>query len=376
MEDRRLKLMIDPDKIEEGAWKQISATLSCPYVDEMIVLPDVHQGYSFPIGCAVSINDYICPAGVGFDIGCGMSHVNTKEEAKEFDLFDPEIREIIYNEITKRIPVGFNSRKEPIEHEIFNPESIPRLDEGRSRDKLRSKMQHQLGTLGGGNHFIELGVNQAGELGITIHSGSRNPGHTIAEYWMKLAEKEGLFQNVDYMFPILSANGIQYLSDLYWTEKYAYLNRKIMMYEIFDALGLDIDESRIINESHNHAFVDERRETIIHRKGATPASLNQWGVIPSNQRDGVYVTKGLGNPHYLSSASHGAGRVMSRKKAKKNLSLEKTTNDMYGITAQITKDNLDEAPDAYKNIEDVLSYQDGTVVRVEDHFKPLIVIKG
>lgn len=238
------------------------------------------------------------------------------------------------------------------------------------------KMCKQLGTLGGGNHFIEIGENKSNEIGITIHSGSRNPGHTIGGYYMNLAKKEGTkFGKGLGLFHIKSELGKAYYTDMLWAQEYALQNRKIMINKILECLKIhDYNTTELINENHNHAII--KNNNVLHRKGATPAEKDQLGIIPSNQRDGVYITRGLGNDEYLNSASHGAGRCKSRKKAKKDITMQDFEKQMKGIVCKINNDVLDEAPDAYKNINEVLAAQDGILVDVIDHFKPIIVVKG
>ena len=359
--DNRLKLLIPYDEIEKGAQEQIENILQYDFVKKLAIMPDVHMGYTLPIGGVALMDNVISPECVGVDIGCGMCHANIGKLAlTEKDKID------IYNQIRERIPVGFSMRNKPI-------------DCGEARnltwhgdDDFFHKMEHQVGTLGGGNHFIEIGENAKGEIGVTIHSGSRGCGKIVADHYIEISKS--IDKDLPSGFLYRHSNtGICYWHDMNIMTDYALKNRKIMMMEIFDILG--VKDCDIVNENHN--FADDIGDGMFrHRKGATPAELGQIGIIPANMRDGVYVTKGLGNEKYLSSASHGAGRRFSRNQARKNISINDFEAQMIGIVGNVCKDTLDEAPDAYKDINTVIGLQNGVNIEVVDFFKPIINIKG
>lgn len=354
----KLKLTIPEHEIESGAWYQIRDALKIPSLKKLAIMPDVHQGYDLPIGGVALLDDHIWPGAVGYDIGCGMCHSNTGMPVE----YISERLKDIYDEAMERIPVGFNT------HAKENPYPIPypnSLDRNPFAENVNERANIQHGTLGGGNHFIEVGVNNDGEVGITIHSGSRKAGHYIGGMYMKLSNGP---VHID------STLGKAYLTDMNWALDYALSNRMHMMRVMCDILGVVLNEKEVVNENHNHAVVTE--DGVLHRKGATPAEKGQIGIIPANMRDGVLITCGLGNEDYLCSASHGAGRVLSRNKAKKSLSFEEFEEDMKGIVAPVTTSNLDEAPSAYKDIDFVIDAQEDLLINVVDHFKPLIVIKG
>lgn len=368
----KLKLTLDPNLIESEAWNQIQRTLNISCLVKLAIMPDVHAGYDLPIGGVALIDNYIWPGAVGFDIGCGMCHVKTFQNIEELNLIKEKDQQDLYNLIVEKIPVGFNSRKKT----MYTPEEFPgACAEQKIIQKVQSKMFKQLGTLGGGNHFIEIGINEKREIGITVHSGSRNPGHTIGGFYMDLAKSKGeKFGKGIGMFHIDSDYGQSYLKDMKWAENYALQNRKIILNEVLDCIGIKCNHE-IINENHNHAIVYDNNN-ILHRKGATPAEKGQLGIIPGNQRDGTYITRGLGNSEFLNSASHGAGRCMSRKAAKNNIDLEEFKNQMGNIICRTDNDVLDEAPDAYKDINQIIELQKGLLIEVVDYFKPLIVVKG
>lgn len=234
-----------------------------------------------------------------------------------------------------------------------------------------------MGTLGGGNHFIEIGKDENGFVWIITHSGSRGVGHGIAQHYMRLASPNGAASEGHYGFHVDSTDGQNYINDLNICLDYALENRRILIDEVSKSICRHIsgsyDKNTLINRNHNHA---ELKDGLwIHRKGATHAEKGMMGVIPGNMRDGSFIVEGKGNPESLYSSSHGAGRIMGRKEAKKTIKLEDFIETMKGITANKTEDLLDEAPMAYKNIFDVMEQQQD-LVEVKNHITPIINIKG
>lgn len=361
--DSRLKLTIPRENIEAGAWEQIQAALALPYLKALAIMPDVHSGYDLPIGGVALLDGYIWPGAVGYDIGCGMCHVNTEHRLDQLSV----ALDHVYTRILRMVPVGFSVNEKPRNNfdRFSNASGYACLN-----DAIMHKAGLQVGTLGGGNHFIEVGVNNLGEIGVTIHSGSRRPGWLIADFYMRQTKGPVRLE---------SDLGQQYLVDMTWAQNFALLNRSRMMFSCLQTLGFDEADAaalmgRMVNENHNHAIVTP--DGVLHRKGATPADKGQLGIIPANMRDGVWITEGLGNEEFLSSASHGAGRTMSRTKAKKLITTELLFEQMRGIIAPPLSELLDEGPDAYKEIHGVLAAQDGRLVNVIDHFEPMLVVKG
>lgn len=356
-EIEKLHLTLPWDEIEQGAKDQIKKALELPYLKSMAIMPDVHSGYDIPIGSVALLEGHIWPGAVGYDIGCGMCFQNSRFKYAEL----PSTREI-YERITRMIPVGFNRHQTRMDFKKFTSASgYACLDYA-----VNEHVGQQLGTLGGGNHFIEIGINQNYGVGVTIHSGSRRAGWLIGDFYMRMSGGPVSLE---------SEIGQAYLADMNWALDFALENRKHMMIRTFEALGDEFSvKGNFINENHNHAVITE--EGVLHRKGATPAEVGQLGVIPANMRDGVYITRGLGNAEFLSSASHGAGRVMSRSKALKTLSFESFQNEMVGVECNLGEKLLDEAPEAYKRIDTVLGYQDGILIDVICHYRPIVVVKG
>ncbi len=372
---KKLRSLIPLVELEWSAQNQIYDALKLDFLITLAVMPDCHTGYSLPIGGVALLDNVISPGYVGYDQGCGMCYILTRLLAGDF--FKREKKKLkIFEAIYKRIPVGFESREESLIYGEFKSAS----GDKDLNKKVAGRIFIQLGTLGGGNHFIEIGENREGYITITIHSGSRNIGHSIASYYMKLS------QNVDKDLPngFLHLNGEygqQYLVDMNFALDYALANRKAMMKEVLDLFGFNSHEIHVlirqnmVNENHNHAIVNPDGH-VLHRKGATPAEEGQIGIIPGSMKTGIYVTEGLGNPHYLCSASHGAGRKYSRTAAKKKITMERFRKQMDGIVAKVTHTTKDEAPDAYKNLHNVVKEQEGIVIKTIDYSKPLINVKG
>ncbi len=360
--------LIPLEEIEQGAQKQLFDNAAIPFVKKIAVMPDVHQGFDLPIGAVALVDGHISPSLVGFDIGCGM--LCYEVPMSDVDNLSAEDRLDIFNEIKKAIPVGFNEHENPYA-EVFKSAS----GDKELTDKVNAKLIKQHGTLGGGNHFIEIGYNAKKSCFITIHSGSRRPGWEIGNFYMNKAKQEN--QLYHKFFSVDSELGMAYLSDMNFALDFALANRLDMLkvvVKICCGFGAGV-YSGYINENHNHAVILENGD-VLHRKGATLADFGQYGVIPGSMKSGVYITEGLGNAEYLSSASHGAGRKMSRGFAKKNISLEAFKGQMEGILANVSESTLDEAPDAYKSLDYVMAAQDGVVIKTVDYIVPIINIKG
>ena len=410
------------DTIEQGALDQFEAAMALPCVVQGALMPDSHQGYSLPIGAVVKTKDKVFPSFVGYDIGCGVACIVLKKDYREVDL------EALKTHILKTIPIGFNGHTAgPDLPNITLPDF-----EGTSQmlqDVFSLKGNKQLGTLGGGNHFIEVGYTEStGNIAIVIHSGSRGFGHGVASYYMQeaagLSAESGLAdemhkhakdftdrnvtfakmnypgfrkartkfllkQKANYMkkqdveglhsFNINSEVGKQYMADQNFCLEYALLNRKTMLRQIVKGIldqipgTADIKIKKQINRNHNHAELKDGH--IIHRKGATHAEKGMYGVIPGNMRDGSFIVRGKGNPESLCSSSHGAGRVLSRKKAKATLDLDEFKVETARLVTNHTDKMLDEAPKAYKDIFVVMSEQ-SDLVEVIDRVIPILNIKG
>ena len=367
----KLKSLLPLDQIEQGALDQIFDNLADERLLKMAIMPDVHKGYDLPIGGVALVDQHVSPSYVGYDIGCGMCAINTGILAT--DLF-PDLRskQELFSQILKHVPVGLGGRRDKAPFPKFESD----VNDAAFITKVNKGVQSQLGTLGSGNHFIEISKGRDGLCWVTIHSGSRNVGHTVGSWYMSKCKKLH-----DKFLAIDSRLGRSYLSDMEYCLEFALENRRRMISDVLRLMEIPDREIKqllnkvMINENHNHAVV-QADGTVLHRKGATPADKGQLGIIPANMRDGIYVTEGLGNATYLSSASHGAGRVMSRSAAKKKIKLEDFKQSMQGIVSRTDKGTLDEAPFAYKDIDTVIAAQEGIVIKVIDRLQPLINVKG
>lgn len=355
--------------LEQAALDQFESAMRQPFVVRGALMPDAHAGYSLPIGAVVATDGMVLPSWVGYDIGCGMCALPTTYQTEE-------VREKawdIFNSVYKAIPVGFSHNTRNTEWP--EGESLPRsarMQEIFDKDGLR-----QLGSLGGGNHFGEVGVDETGKVWIILHSGSRGIGHATAAHYMKLASGDGKAREGHFGFSVDSADGQDYIKDLAFCLAFALENRREMMRRVEAALSAFCAGagvwSDLINRNHNHAELKDGMW--IHRKGATHAEAGMMGVIPGNMRDGSFIVRGKGNPEALWSSSHGAGRVLGRKEAKRTLDMRSFTEAMAGVVALVAEETLDESPFAYKDIFSVMAQQSELVETVA-YVRPILNIKG
>ena len=374
------------DGAEEGAIKQALNLANLPFAFRHVCLmPDTHQGYGMPIGGVLAAQNVIVPNAVGVDIGCGMCAVQTNIEADGLERY--QLTQIMSG-IRDLIPLGFDHHKER-QDESLMPQGF-NVDEMLIVKRQYLAALKQIGTLGGGNHFIELQRSDDGFLWIMVHSGSRNFGLQVAEYYNKIAKKlNGLyFTSVDpkadlAFLPFETNEARAYYQEMKYCTEFALANRKLMMERILQVVSTTLSHvtcEPIINIAHNYAAWETHFETkvIVHRKGATSAKQGETGIIPGSQGTKSYIVEGLGNPESFMSCSHGAGRVMSRKAAIRNLDLdeEKRKLDELGIIHSIRrKSDLEEASSAYKDISQVMAFQTD-LVKIKTELTPLAVIKG
>lgn len=372
-------------ELEDAAAGQIKAVCDQPaFADCKIrIMPDVHAGMGCTIGTTMTISNKVVPGMVGVDIGCGMETVRIAQKTIDFEKLDTWIRE--------QIPCGREVRKIP--HELNAQIDLTEL---RCSPYVNlSRAQRSIGTLGGGNHFIEVDRGETGELFIVVHSGSRHIGNEVAKYYQDEGRKVfwgGARHQVDAAVADLKAQGRfqeiqptidrlrkeheiglprdlayvegrlfdEYLHDMKIIQHFAALNRQAMMDVILTGMGWTPVEK--FTTIHNYIDTDDR----ILRKGAVAAYAGQKLLIPINMRDGSLICIGKGNPDWNYSAPHGAGRLMSRKEAFKRLNMEEYRKEMAGIfTTCVDRATLDEAPMAYKGMDEILSHIEPTVEIVE-----------
>lgn len=372
--------------IEDDALKQAQNLANLPFAFKHICLmPDAHVGFGMPIGGVMASKDVIVPNAVGVDIGCGMCAIKTNLKKSQIET---DSMKTMLSRIRERIPLGFDHHKER------QAESL--MPQGHDIESMKIVKQEyfaamkQLGTLGGGNHFIEIQSDATQGIWIMLHSGSRNIGAKVAEYYNQQAKKlnQMYFTSVNPKFdlaflPFDSELGHKYYKEMRYCIDFAYANRKLMMdriIEVFRDVFPEFEHDELINIAHNYAAWETHynEKVIVHRKGATSAKAGETGIIPGSQGTSSYIVEGLGNPESFTSCSHGAGRVMSRTQAKNNLNLEEEIKKLNqkGIIHSIRgKHDLEEAASAYKDIDEVMQNQQD-LVKIVHKLEPFAVIKG
>lgn len=371
-------------QIEEAAIEQAKNLANLPFIFKHVALmPDAHSGYGMPIGGVITTKGVIIPNAVGVDIGCGMCAVKTS--IKEIDT---DTLKKIMGEIRKVIPVGFEHQK-AMQH-IDELPSIKKFNETNIVLQELNSAVYQIGTLGGGNHFLEIQKDEEGFVWIMIHSGSRNLGYKVANHYNKVAIElnkkwhSSVPEKWELAFlPVDSEEGQNYLREMQYCVDFALANRKLMMERILNILHQYSSTLKIeptINIAHNYAALENHfgENVWVHRKGATLARENTIGIIPGSQGTSSFIVRGKGNPESFMSCSHGAGRMMSRTKAQNELNLVdeiKKLDDQNIIHSIRHKKDLDEASGAYKDINEVMENQKD-LVEIITELKPLAVIKG
>jgi tRNA-splicing ligase RtcB (3'-phosphate/5'-hydroxy nucleic acid ligase) len=385
----RVPVKVWTDRIEPEAIEQLKNTASLPFVFKHVAaMPDVHLGIGATVGSVVATKGAVCPAAVGVDIGCGMMARKTSIPA---DRLDGEGLKKLRHSIEREIPVGFEQKREPFDAalEWMHGREKPHA----ASDALVAKAVHQLGTLGGGNHFIEVCRDRDdGLLWLLLHSGSRNIGKSVAEIHIgkaKSAVKKMAESLPDPDLAYFVAGTLEfreYREDVEWCQSYARQNREVMMDRILRqvayALGFEGDVSRLgvtmsVNCHHNY-IADEvhfGQKVLVTRKGAIRAGRGDLGIIPGSMGTGSYIVRGLGNREAFESAPHGAGRRMSRGEAKRRFTKEDLECQTEGVECRKDRGVLDEIPGAYKPIGEVIE-KSSDLVEVVAGLKQIVCVKG
>jgi tRNA-splicing ligase RtcB len=378
-----VKLWVAESEVEEQARQQLLNLAALPFVFKHVAaMPDVHVGIGATVGSVFASKGALIPAAVGVDIGCGMMAVQLNRKAGELADHAREIR----SDIEARVPVGFNSHKE-----IFKESRAwtgwKNFGDLSWNDKdLKDKAMKQLGTLGGGNHFIEVCADQNGDAWLMLHSGSRNIGKTLAERHMReaksLAREAGVrLRDMDLAwFDEKQEQFGHYVNDLNWCQQYALQNRQTMMANILSGLGKIIEGLAAkleVNCHHNYAVreIHFGEKVWVTRKGAVRAGKGEWGIIPGSMGARSFIVRGLGAEDSFQSCSHGAGRRMSRTEAKKRFNLRDLQEQTIGVESRKDHGVLDEIPGAYKDIDVVMAQQTDLVESVFQ-LKQFICVKG
>lgn len=387
-----IKIWSDLSTVESSALDQLTNTANLPFVFKHVAaMPDVHLGHGATVGSVIATKGAICPAAVGVDIGCGMMALKTNLDA---NVVQDKIKEIRHS-IERSIPVGHNSNKKIVT-------SVSRWQGWATYNNLHAAQRHskskelmgramsQLGTLGGGNHFIEVCLDLENNVWIMLHSGSRNIGKSLAEMHMYDAKQEMKKMFISLPDPDLAyfveqtVAFDQYMQDLEWAQAYALENREEMMRRILKDVSYAIygEDGKVvttmeINCHHNYASRENHygENVLVTRKGAVRARQGDLGIIPGSMGAKSFIVRGLGNDESFHSCSHGAGRRMSRGAANRMFTVQDLAAQTAGVECRKDEGVIDEIPAAYKDIDEVMANQTD-LVEVVAQLKQILCIKG
>ncbi|MFD7598586.1 RtcB family protein [Kitasatospora sp. NPDC059812] len=385
-----IRMWTDPATVEGQALQQLRNISSLPWLHGLAVMPDVHLGKGATVGSVIAMKGAVCPAAVGVDIGCGMSAVKTSLTAEDL----PDDLSRLRSKIEQAIPVGRGLHTDPVDPTKLHglrtagwDDFWHRFDGVAGEVKWRrERAMQQMGTLGGGNHHIELCVDDKKSVWLTLHSGSRGIGKELAEYHMGVARSlphnQGLIDRDLAVFISETPQMAAYRQDLFWAQEYALHNRSIMMALFKDVVRRELPKAQVTFEdeiSCHHNYVAEERydgqDLLVTRKGAIRARTGDYGIIPGSMATGSYIVRGLGNEASFNSASHGAGRKMSRSAAKKRFSTQDLVEQTKGVECRKDSGVVDEIPGAYKSIEKVMAQQTDLVEPIA-HLMQVVCVKG
>ena len=376
-------------ELDSLAWQQINNISKLPFIHHHVALmADGHGGAGVPIGCVLPVKDVVIPNAIGTDCGCGMRAV--KSDIKVSEISTDVLRKSIMRGIRKQIPIGdFAHKVDQAEEFLPQDWNIDNLHTLLSNNGIK-KILRQIGTLGGGNHFIELQKDEEGYLWVMIHSGSRGVGGKLHQEYNQIAKNLNrkyfsmVPEEADLAFlPKNSAEFNMFWNEMNYCMEWAKCNRKLMMNRIIDVIKDSFPDATFENPidiHHNYAAVEEHysRQCIVHRKGAASAREGEIGIIPGSMGTCSYIVRGLGKPESFFSSSHGAGRAMSRGEAvatldmKHEIDLLESQNIVHSIR---NRNDLEEATSAYKNIDVVMTNQKD-LVEIVTPLLPIAVIKG
>ncbi|WP_329568117.1 RtcB family protein [Kitasatospora sp. NBC_01266] len=385
-----IRMWADPATVEGAAMQQLRNISTLPWLHGLAVMPDVHLGKGATVGSVIAMKGAVCPAAVGVDIGCGMSAVKTSLTARDL----PDDLSRLRSKIEQAIPVGRGLHSEPVDPGSLHGFRTAGWEDFWARFEgvapevkwRRERAMQQMGTLGAGNHFVEVCVDSSDSVWLMLHSGSRNIGKELAEHHMTVARSLPHNQGiVDRDLAVFIADTPQmnaYRQDLFWAQDYAKRNRAMMMALFQDVLRSEFRKARVGFEpviSCHHNYVAEERydgvDLLVTRKGAIRAGSGDYGIIPGSMGTGSYIVRGLGSQDSFNSASHGAGRKMSRTAAKKRFTTQDLVEQTKGVECRKDSGVVDEIPGAYKSIEKVMDQQ-RDLVEVVAHLKQVVCVKG
>ncbi|MFF1397658.1 RtcB family protein [Streptomyces sp. NPDC058287] len=385
-----IRMWTDPASVEDVAMQQLRNVSTLPWIKGLAVMPDVHFGKGATVGSVIAMHGAVCPAAVGVDIGCGMSAVKTSLTANDL----PGDLSRLRSKIEQAIPVGRGMHDDPVDPGRLHGFGMGAWDDFWGRfegvaDAVKFREERaakQMGTLGSGNHFWEFCLDTDNSVWVMLHSGSRNIGKELADHHIGVAQKlshnQGLVDRDLAVFIAQTPQMAAYRNDLFWAQEYAKYNRAVMMALSLDVIRREFKKAKPTFEpviSCHHNYVSEERydgmDLLVTRKGAIRAGSGEYGIIPGSMGTGSYIVKGLGNVASFNSASHGAGRRMSRNAAKKQFSTKDLEEQTRGVECRKDSGVVDEIPGAYKPIEKVIDQQ-RDLVEVVAKLKQVICVKG
>ncbi|WP_369195846.1 RtcB family protein [Streptomyces djakartensis] len=385
-----IRMWADPATVEDSALQQLRNVATLPWIKGLAVMPDVHYGKGATVGSVIAMQGAVCPAAVGVDIGCGMSAVRTSLTVNDL----PGDLSRLRSKIEQAIPVGRGMHDDPVDPGRFHGMATGGWDDFWGRfdgvaEAVKFRQERagkQMGTLGSGNHFVEVCTDTTGSVWLMLHSGSRNIGKELAEHHISVARSlphnQGLVDRDLAVFVADTPQMAAYRNDLFWAQEYAKYNRSIMMALLKDVVRKEFKKAKPVFEpeiSAHHNYVAEERydgmDLLVTRKGAIRAGSGEYGIIPGSMGTGSYIVKGLGNTKSFNSASHGAGRRMSRTAAKRRFTTKDLEQQTQGVECRKDSGVVDEIPGAYKPIEQVIDQQ-RDLVEVVAKLKQVVCVKG
>ncbi len=380
------------EEVEPEALRQLEQVAQLPFLHgHVAAMPDVHYGIGAAVGTVIPTRGAIIPAAVGVDIGCGMNALRLSLAAADL----PDSLRYVRAAIESRVPVGFEMH----DAAAADKRTLRALEPGLTRifdahpaiekrlKKPRETWAKQLGSLGGGNHFIELALDEDGRVWIMLHSGSRGIGNVIGTYFIELARRDmqrhiAQLPNRDLAyFQEGTGHFDEYVAAVRWAQDYAYRNRQELMRLVLEALRQELPPFDITDEAinchHNYVALEEHfgESVFVTRKGAISARAGELGIIPGSMGARSYILRGKGNPDSLCSCAHGAGRRMSRAQARKRFKRADLEQQTAGVECRKDSGVLDEIPSAYKDIEEVMANQ-SDLVEVVHTLKQVVCVKG
>ncbi|GGS18044.1 RtcB family protein [Actinokineospora fastidiosa] len=380
-----IRLWTRPESVEDQAMAQLHNIAALPWTFKHVaVMPDVHYGKGATVGSVIAMRDAVSPAAVGVDIGCGMTAVRTSLTADDLPASLAPLR----SAIEAAVPVGFGLHRDAAfdDRDFADWDAFwARFDDLTDKTRLdRGRAVNQMGTLGGGNHFTEVCLDTTGQVWVMLHSGSRGVGNLLAQHHIEVAR--GLAHNAELPDPDLAVflagtpQMAAYRHDLYWAQDYARRNRAVMLRLVSDVLRAHFptvvfDEPISVHHNYVAEEVHFGEEVLVTRKGAIRAGRGDLGIIPGSMGTGSYIVRGLGNPDSFESASHGAGRRMSRNKARKRFTADDLAAQTAGVECRKDSGVVDEIPAAYKDIDEVIRDQ-SDLVEVVAKLKQVVCVKG